>query len=282
MGIKKAYEAVISILRKTPAPLTEEREQNVQEREEKLKFSFGNLQHIGKRETQQDAFGFSNTTDKEYIMQHGIIAVVADGMGGLAYGKEISEEAVRYMLAGFREGGRGSSIREQLLGQVYELNGYIHSKYQMQGGSTLIAVYIKENNLYWVSVGDSALYLKRENRLYQLNKEHIHYNTLCQKVFLGEISSNEAWENEDKHALTEYIGKDTLTEVDCNIWPFVLKQGDKLLVCSDGISGYLLESEIAKAMEGDIRMCCQEIEQLIVSKQHPYQDNFTGLMIYCE
>ncbi|MDF2614672.1 MAG: hypothetical protein K0S71_2458 [Clostridia bacterium] len=250
-------------------------------KENKLSFSFANIQNIGKRESQQDSFGVSNIENKEYVDKKGILAIVADGMGGLAYGKEISEKAVEFMLRGFENMSLGESCMQQLLSLVHTLNAQIYNQYQMEGGTTLVAVYIIDNRFYWMSVGDSTIYLKRDGILYQLNKEHIHLNTLYLKVLEDKMSIDEALSDKEKNALTEFIGKDVLTEIDFNTKPFKIKAGDRLMLCSDGISSYLAESEISEALEQDINVCCSTLESMVLSKKYPYQDNLTGLVIEC-
>lgn len=249
--------------------------------EDKLSFSFANLQNRGGRESQQDSFGVSNIEHTGYADEKGILAIVADGMGGLAHGKEISEKTVHYMLSGFENMSTEASV-QQLLSLVHTLNSKIYNQYQMEGGTTLVAVYIIENSFYWISVGDSTIYLKRDRALYQLNKEHIHLNTLYLKVLEDKMSMQEAMTDKEKYALTEYIGKDVLTEIDFNIKPFRLQAGDKLMLCSDGISSYLAESEILEALEQDITACCSKLERTVLSKKYPYQDNFTGLVVACK
>ena len=75
------------------------------------------------------------------------------------------------------------------------------------------------------------------------------------------------------------MGIDHLQEVDLNLRPLVLQPGDVILLCSDGISGVLTPPELMEAMSLDPAEGCGLLETMVLEKQIPEQDNYTGVMI---
>ena len=78
------------------------------------------------------------------------------------------------------------------------------------------------------------------------------------------------------------MGIDRLTEVDGSLRPLPLQSGDVLLLCSDGISGVLTPPELMEAMRLAPDEGCALLETLVLEKQVPEQDNYTGIMISCK
>ena len=86
---------------------------------------------------------------------------------------------------------------------------------------------------------------------------------------------------EDARRLTSFVGIDDLKEVDFNLRPWTVKPGDVLLLCSDGISGILSPPELMEAMSLEPHEGCALLETMVLEKQVPEQDNYTGVMIAC-
>lgn len=79
-----------------------------------------------------------------------------------------------------------------------------------------------------------------------------------------------------------FVGIDRLTEVDGSLRPLPLQPGDVLLLCSDGISGVLTPPELMEAMGLPPDEGCALLETLVLEKQVPAQDNYTGIIISCK
>lgn len=250
--------------------------------EEDVQYKFANFQHIGKRKHQEDAFGFSNVACQEILSTKGFMAILADGMGGLANGNLASQMTVEGILKGYESLNIEESIPDQLKGIVEHVNRCIYNALRMEGGSTLAAVFIVGKSLYWISVGDSHIYLKRQGRIYQINEDHIYLKELYQQVLDQEMTKAEALSNGQRGALTEYMGKDQLDKIDMSLRAFKLEAGDKLLLCSDGVYGSLGQEEISGYLDLEIGECCNQMQQSILMKDLPYQDNLTGLIIVME
>ena len=95
------------------------------------------------------------------------------------------------------------------------------------------------------------------------------------------IDKTRAQQDADARRLTSFVGIDHLKEVDLNLRPWILKPGDVILLCSDGISGVLSPPELLEAMSLPPDEGCALLETMVLEKQIPEQDNYTGVMIAC-
>ena len=249
-----------------------------------ISYQAAGLQGIGARERQEDSFALVNTADVTKIIEKGLLAVVCDGMGGLRDGKLIREAAVNGFVACFDSLNRDE--KEQIPGQLTEtcrmINEDIRAAHGSAGGTTAVLVLAYDSELYWLAVGDSLIFLKRGGSLIKLNKEHVYLNDLYLKE-LGRknIDKREAESDEQKDSLTEYIGKAEIGEMDYNKRAMPLGIGDVILLCSDGVSSYISEQEISRAMDLPPREACAQLEAAVRSKNNPAQDNYTCIFISC-
>lgn len=248
-----------------------------------LKFDFGNMQHQGRRDYQEDSFGFSDISDPELVAKRGILAIVADGMGGLKNGKSISERAIGKFRKAFLNFSPAGNIPRQLSSLVAETNHDIYETDRQKGGTTLICVYIYRNGMYWASVGDSAIFLFRQGRLYQLNKEHNRLNELYLKFMYREITKEQLMAEPSLQGLTSNIGRRELRDLDQNLTGLRLQSGDRILLCTDGVSGRLTEKELLVAMsQGTAQACADAMKSMVLKKNAPKQDNLTAEVICCD
>lgn len=243
----------------------------------------GNAHHIGGRESQQDSFGISDITDRMLCQRKGILAVVADGMGGLSDGAAISGMITSCMLQDFASGAPVSDPALELLSMVSRANGQVNrylAETEGQSGSTVVAVWIQGPRLYFISVGDSRIYLLRGGALTQLNREHTYGAELDELAALGKISLEEARENDQRHALTSYIGMGEVEHIDRSMHPLHLEPGDKVLLMSDGVFGTVPDPEIARlAGPADAFTAARNLEQAVLAAGKPGQDNFTAVVL---
>lgn len=244
----------------------------------------GNAQHIGAREEQQDSFGFSDFENTDFVNSNGILAVVADGMGGMRLGKEASSAAVKKMLSGYMNKLLSMTIPEKLKSLLFDSNDAVQDMAQKAGldygvGTTLVAAAIHNGELYWISSGDSRIYLYRKRRLFQLTADHIYAKLLSEEVALGKTSKEDAEMNPDRNKLTSYLGKPDIDEIDRNEKPFLLRSGDKVLLCSDGLYGNLTVEEILSEMEAPSQLAAEALVRKVLLKNQIYQDNLTAVVL---
>lgn len=248
-----------------------------------LTYRVANLQGRGTRERQEDSFGFANAMDVTEIRRRGMLAVVADGMGGMEDGKRVSEAAVASLLAGFNEMDRREDLAAQLGRCVQETAGRLYEEFQGAGGTTLVACLFFREALYWACVGDSYLCLKRGGRLYRVNKEHNYRTQLyLEAVQAGRLDPTEANADPDGHRLSQFLGKDEVEELDLSLRPLPLQSGDTLLLCSDGVGGVLDENALLECLAAeDPAQACARMDERIRALNRRSQDNYTALVVSC-
>lgn len=240
----------------------------------------GNTQGIGRRERQEDSFAIINAANIAELARHGLLAVVADGMGGLDDGKLASEATVEAFIQLFQALMDEGDIPRQLCEGVSAISDGIFERFGGNSGTTVVAVRILGDTLHWLSVGDSAIFLMRNGGVFQLNKEHTYLNELYLAQLDNEIICKERAETDvDAARLTSFVGIDKLVEIDYNLRPLYLQAGDVVLLCSDGISGVLSPPELMEAMGLEPEECCALLETLVLEKALAEQDNYTGIII---
>lgn len=248
-----------------------------------LGYQIDNLQGIGTRQRQEDSFACVNATDVMEIKNNGFLAVVADGMGGMKDGKLVSEAAIKQVKDDFKNMDREKDMGIQLKESIYQANRILYQTFGGSGGTTMIACVFFQERLYFVSVGDSFLYLKRCEGIYRLNREQTYRQELYRKLlYEGNLNTTQANEDEDGSRLSQFLGCPELKEVDALCRPWSIQDGDTLLLCSDGVGGVLTEQELLECLtEPTSDEACRRIEQEIQAKGRRHQDNYTALVINC-
>ena len=241
----------------------------------------GNAHHIGARETQQDNFGISDISNKDLRGRKGVFGIVADGMGGMADGGEVSALVTRTMLQYFNETESSGQPELDLLNMLFAANDNVNRfmEGREQGGSTVVSVILKGDSLYWVAVGDSRICLSRSGSLIQINREHTYAAELDEKAAMGEISWEEAAGHPSRGALTSYLGMGALDQIDRSERPVRLLAGDCILLMSDGVFGVLSDDEILEAIRAEPNQRASAMQDKILAKQNPHQDNFTAVIL---
>jgi serine/threonine protein phosphatase PrpC len=247
----------------------------------------GNAQHIGTRREQQDDFGFSDLNDQDFVNNGGVLAVIADGMGGLAMGREASRLAKQTMLRAYEAKTPEESIPAALTRALEVANAAVYELSRQAGqegevGTTLVAAVIKDQELHWVSVGDSRIYLYRQGELFLLTTDHDYGRELARMAAAGEITWEEASSDPNRRALTSYLGIPQLLEVDRNSEPEFLEPGDLVLLCSDGLYGNLTEEEMADLLETHPQEAAELLVEATVQKNLVNQDNLTVAIMACQ
>lgn len=243
----------------------------------------GKLHEQGKREEQQDSFGVSC---ESLIPSRGLLAVVADGMGGLENGGEVSATVVETVLDGFTL-YQGSCTPEQLLlflakQAVESVNELLGASGFGKSGSTLVMGIVQKAKFSFLSIGDSRVCLYRQGILIQLNREHTYKNELARNAVIGEIPLQEVYTDSRGSGLTSFLGMNPLAHIDFPAEPVKLIPGDKLLLMSDGVYNALDRQELAKCLEAAPDEAAGRIHQEILAKEYDNQDNYTAVIIEYE
>lgn len=241
-----------------------------------MKISVGKLHHIGSRKSQQDSFGTVTLEDET------VLAVLADGMGGLSDGDRVSQLLVYTILSQSK-----NVLKEGVIAPLYQLVGIANdvvnadSDIGHNSGSTLLVVWQKQNHFQWISVGDSRIYLYRAGNLIQMNSEHVYKKELLLSAVNGDMSYENAYTDEQSECLTSYMGMGRLRHIEGSLRDVELEPGDRILLMSDGVFNTISEKEISESVirGGDVKKAAEIMLEEILQKNNPVQDNFTAIIL---
>ena len=147
-------------------------------------------------------------------------------------------------------------------------------------GTTLVAAVLERGGLSWVSVGDSGVFLVRAGEIRQLNRPHTLGARLDRAVAEGRMDAADAAAHAQRHALTSFLGKPTLDEVDGNAAPLPLQADDVVVVCSDGLFGTLSLVEIGTlVVTTPTASAASALVDAALAKGRPRQDNVSVAVV---
>ena len=241
--------------------------------------TIGTLHQRGRRQYQQDSLGHSIVLNGK-----GVLAVVADGMGGLADGDKVSQQIVlRTLELGARlQGDQGNGALYRILNQVNEdINQMLTPEGLYKCGSTMIAVLVQGRSFQWISVGDSRIYLYREGYVNRLNRDHDLLQDWMPEILSGQRSMEASLADPNARKLTSFIGMGRLKYVDGSVHPIDLLPGDRLLLLSDGVYGEVSEEQMAAILKQypDVRQAANVLGQQVQANQNSHQDNYTAMIL---
>lgn len=245
-------------------------------------FQVGKLHAQGARQGQQDCFCVSTGDLWE---TRGVLAVVADGMGGLEDGDQVSQTAVSAVINSFFALPGEMEPQRRLLTMLQSANGAVNYLLGPERigrcGSTLVMGLLREGFFSFLSVGDSRVCLYRDGVLTQLNREHVYRRELELRAVNGEGSLEEAASHPRASGLTSYLGMGQLRAVDQPDEPVKTKPGDRFLLMSDGVYNALSGEELCEALSLDAQEAADKIGEMVESRGWPGQDNYTAVILQC-
>ena len=169
--------------------------------------------------------------------------VVADGMGGHNAGDYASSHAVTSMVEEIRQDADFNPvkvIRHAIECVNTEILTQAQQDEKLRGmGTTIVAATIVGHYAYVANVGDSRLYLINDERIIQITKDH---SLVEEMVRMGEISEEDARNHPDKNVITRALG--ATKDVAVDFFDVHLEPGDRLLLCSDGLTNMVLDEDI--------------------------------------
>ncbi|MCI5105264.1 MAG: Stp1/IreP family PP2C-type Ser/Thr phosphatase [Pseudomonadales bacterium] len=216
------------------------------------------------------------------------IAVLADGMGGHQSGEIASHMAVESVLESLKSMANGdasgaitsSQLLEFVSNTISDSNSLIFNAAeqleQHRGmGTTLVATMIQGGRLYAGHVGDSRLYLYRNQSLSRVTKDHSLVQDLVDRGFYTEEEARVASVG---HIVTRALG--TKPEVEVDTLEKDLEPGDVLLLCSDGLSDMVADwhiEEMLREGEGELEQTAQRLVDQ--SNRNGGKDNISVILI---
>ncbi len=237
----------------------------------------------GQRDTQEDAVAsrMFDAADAGYV-------VIADGMGGHTAGEVASEMVISAWRSALdaeleAEEPIEAALIDALPLAAMQANAAIANHNDEQGdgfnmGSTLLGVLLLDQRVFWISIGDSPLYLFRDGELTQVNEDHSMAPVIDAQVSQGVLSETEAQSHPDRNQLTSVVMGAAIPKVDCPEEPLTLSAADVLILGSDGLQ-YLSNAEIQTVLRNHAQDLAQDIAEALLqavhSKNDPDQDNLS-------
>lgn len=211
-----------------------------------MKYRNHSITNVGKvRSANEDNFG-------DAITPNGHLFVVCDGMGGHVGGAKASSIAVASITEYFMREQYGNVIQaiDRALSFANEqIFASALSEPELKGmGTTAVVLIVSGNDCFIGHVGDSRIYLKSNNKLHRITKDHSFVQTL---VDSGVISDDEAESHPNKNQILKALGTSSVVEGTISQMPIQVKVGDVFLLCSDGLNGMVNDKGIEMMLQGN-------------------------------
>jgi protein phosphatase len=230
------------------------------------------------RETNEDSGRHFEPEDEELLAAKGSLFLVADGMGGHSAGEVASRLAVEFISRFYYE--NTNEPRESLRNAFLEANREIHraslQNESLAGmGTTCTALVLINHSAIAAHIGDSRLYLVRDDQIYLMTEDH---SAVMEMVKRGWLSLEEARHHPDKNVILRAMGSHP--EVEVSIWdaPFPVRVGDRFLLCSDGLYDLVEDEEIRQIVTANQPSgACETL--IAMAKERGGHDNITVAVI---
>jgi PPM family protein phosphatase len=257
-----------------------------------MRIESAGLSDVGrKRKSNEDSFAIAREDN---------LFIVADGMGGHAAGEVASRLAVESIErhisgsdprkeptvpASFRSSTKAESVlavpARRVLNAIrlanQEIVRSVRKDVSMRGmGTTVVLAYIRESRAFIGSVGDSRAYLVRAGTIRQLTSDHTF---VSEQVRAGTLSRSEARQHPARNILTRAVGSQE--DVEPDLVEQDLRSGDRLLLCSDGLTTMVDDGDILKtilAHPDDPQAGCRALIDL--ANERGGDDNVTVILAY--
>lgn len=248
-----------------------------------MKINVFGASDIGKlRELNEDSFGISGFEENEPFG----FCIVADGMGGHQAGEVASQNAVQLLgdcfekefsdINSFDKDGFSDIINGAFDYANFEIYKMSVENFGQHGmGTTTVAAFVCEEDVWVANVGDSRAYIVRDNEIFQITKDH---SIVAEMLERGSITPDEARIHPNRNVITRAMGTEKFVETD--IFKLQIKENDRLILCSDGLSGMISDFEIAETVNN--AESSEECVNLLVEKanENGGRDNITAIVVY--
>ena len=205
----------------------------------------------------------------------GDIFIVADGMGGHQAGDVASTVAVDRILAKYNPTMSLEEVKDLIIGTNNEVFQMAENDSNYNGmGTTVSVLVLKEKQYYLLHVGDSRIYLYKNEKLHQLTTDHSVVGELMRN---GGITADEAKTHPQRNILTRALG--TGHDLDIEIKEGTYAENDLFMLCTDGLSGVVNVEDMEKTLTEDISLQSKadKLVQLADDKGGP--DNITVILV---
>jgi len=229
-----------------------------------MRFSVYQESKKGGRRINQDRMGYLYTRDS-------LLMLVADGMGGHARGEVASQLTLQTVASIYQRDAKPlltdpvRFLEDSVLAAHRELHRY-RAEHSLPEAprTTLVACIVQQGVAIWAHVGDSRLYMIRAGRILERTIDHSRVHHLVQS---GLIRAEDAKDHPERNRIFNCIGAYVAPTVEVSR-PIALRNGDTLLLCSDGMWGTLNDRQVADAFAGKTVMrAVPELMELALERQ---------------
>lgn len=226
------------------------------------------------REVNEDCIRFVQPGDPNVVAKKGVLVLVCDGMGGHSAGEVASNKAIDVISRVYYEdnGAMQPALKKafnQASREIFEMSEKDEALKGM--GTTCTALVLKNGSALAAHVGDSRLYLIRNGGIYVMTEDH---SEVMEMVKRGLISLEEARHHPDKNVILRAIGSHPQVEVSTWDEPMPVREGDRFLLCSDGLYDLVEDEEIKTEVEkAEPQAACQSL--IALAKERGGHDNIS-------
>ncbi len=245
----------------------------------------------GGRDYQEDSFVITDpyASNKDFSELNSIMLLVADGVGGETAGSLASQLAGRasahYIQSCFAQNISEHSLSLILQGVGVAINHDINNAIKLHPenngmATTLILCLVLDQQIRWVSIGDSHLYLFRGSVLHKLNADHSMAAIFAMNVIDGSMSEEDAANHPDRNGLLSYLDGGDISAIDSPDEALDLQAGDSIVLASDGLDT-LTSEEIMRTLtlEKNAQESAQALTDCVTLVGVEGQDNTTVIVM---
>ena len=212
-------------------------------RKVKEKISVWKYSDVGGRAENEDTIEVISDTDK------GLLAMVADGLGGHGGGKQASQAAIESLQNDFRSSSLEDPEEFNVWFQKANQRVMDMQTKECEMKTTLVSLIIKNNTAMWAHVGDSRLYHFINNKLVFRTFDH---SVSQMAVLRGEISESEIRGHTDRNKLLKALGREETINIDVSDKTDISEGEHAFLLCTDGFWEYVNETDMLKTLKSSV------------------------------
>lgn len=233
-----------------------------------MKISVSNYTSVGKREKNEDAVKVIKT-------ENGVLALLADGLGGMNNGDQASELALSEFVSGIDLNNFSES---ELTQAVFRANTAVRALQKQKTGvkkmcTTLAVLWIVDDKALSCYVGDSRIYQIRSDKI---KFQSVDHSVSQIAVLMGEISADEIRGHRDRNKLVRSIGADDTVKP--QIDTLSIKEDDAFLLCSDGFWESIIEQDMVR-LRGDCLRPSEWLSDMRIFIEDKVDDNNSAIAI---
>jgi len=249
----------------------------------------------GDREYQEDSFAVTDPygSNADFSKLEDLLMIVADGVGGAISGEAASQlvclvgaKSIQTSIEIFPDKDSVKYLLNDVLAKINtQFAQVLEENPEFEGmATTIVLSLILNKHLYWISVGDSHLYLVRNKQISKLNADHSMCAILDKQVANGDLSLQEAVDHPERFSLYSFIDGHEIRQIDLSDNPLALEENDIILLASDGLNSLsdldILEILNLVGKNQSAQALADELTNEVIARKVPEQDNTTVSVLH--